>query len=101
MYVQYWCPLEQNIVAGDENDVWWKFDEHEDICNRGYVHERIDPAHLMDVCIWPHEDEEYILHSVVCDCGYETAKNSIERIVRLQWRKHYKKAMSAANEEAS
>lgn len=88
MYLQFWCPVELRIVAGDANGVWWQF--HED-CNEDIEHDLIDPEHAFEMEVWPL-DEEFVYYRGLCACTYRTRKHAVERAAELAWRDHYLRA---------
>lgn len=90
MFMQYWCPTEQDIVAGDANGVWWQF--HEDICNRRYEHPVIDREHTMTMDVMPFEDEEQLFFVATCSCSYRSAKQAVEKTAMQLWWDHYQRA---------
>src|SRR5688500_10048760 len=91
MYYQYWCPLQQAVVGGNADSVWWDF--HED-CNRDYHHRQIEAEHVVTMEIWPLDEPDYIYYVARCACGFVSEKQAVERAAELLWWKHYNRRKS-------
>lgn len=89
MYMQYWCPLHQDVVAGDANGVWWQF--HED-CNREYHHYVVGDEHAVSMEIHPLDDPDYVYYVATCLCGFRSRKQAVRRAAIQLWWGHYKRA---------
>jgi hypothetical protein len=88
-YKQYWCPVEQGVIAGDANGVWWQFHEE---CDLSLDHPGIEFPHMIDMEIWPFDDEEHVYYRAKCVCGYFSSKQIREKSAVRLWWDHYQRA---------
>ena len=96
MYMQYWCPNEEDIVAGDANGVWWQFHEG---CDQGIKHETVEFPHMMDLQIWPFEGgEEDVYYRAACTCTYVTTRQAVEMAATRLWWDHYQRAKAQVSD---